>query len=239
MGFETLHYDVAAVLEEKAVRKIHFHLERLPVTFYHLLRVAAKVKNQAIHIRPVQNLGGSAKYAFAANTIEIDHDFATKLATSYKDVDTYEKSIVVHEAIHAVTDMNFAKNTTIYTNEVAAYLGQTIYLEAQADDYFRIISTIRTGRWAPLMEIHRACQALIRKHNMLKNVVQLRWREYHRLRETIKNHPKYKNRWRDKTTTPADGIPDPPKRQETGGCSMASNAQVRGGQVVRNKIYRS
>jgi len=234
MEFKSLHYDVAAVLDEKAVRKIHFHLEQLPVTFYHLRRVATKIKNQAIHIRPIKNLGGSAMYAFASNTIEIDHDFAAKLATNYKGVDTYEKSIVVHEAIHAMTDLNFTKSTTIYTNEVAAYLGQTIYLEAQADDYFRIISTIRTGKWAPLMEIHRACQALIRRHKMLKGVVQLRWREYRTLRETIKNHPKYKGRWRDKTLTPADGIPDPPKRQETGGCSMASNGPVRGAHVVRN-----
>lgn len=33
MNHISLHYDFAAVLEEKTVRKIHFHLEKLPVTY--------------------------------------------------------------------------------------------------------------------------------------------------------------------------------------------------------------
>lgn len=219
-----LRYRVADVLEEPAVRRIRFKIEGLPVTTAQLKRVAEKIRLDEIHIQIKSSMKHSAEYVPARDTIMLqDEDVLTS---------TYGKSAVVHEGIHAMTDMNKAVSTTLYSAEVAAYLGQIIYdvLASKGDSKFRFKARVMN----PAGRIAREALSLIDKLDMTNKTANLKWKQYKDLREAIKAHPKYN--WGDADRFPAGGIaPKVPKREDVG-CSMASNAAFRGSAENRDVL---
>ncbi len=216
-----LKYDIAAVLDEPAVKRINFQIGRLPVTSYQLKKVAAKIENNDIHVYVDSRLQHAAEYVPRRDSILLQSDDVLK--------SIYGKSAVVHESVHAMTDMNKADSTTLYSAEVAAYLAQMIYATAAGDETFRFKARIMS----PAGRIARETLRLIDEHKMLNEVVNLKWGDYQALREAIKAHPKYQD-WEDKQRFPADGIIRKVKPQPSGGCSMASSAPVRGAVMNRN-----
>jgi len=185
---------VVDVLEEPAVRRINFQLGRLPVTSWQLGRVARKIGGNKIHIYLNASLGHAAEYVPARDSILL---MDTTVFNS-----SYGKSCIVHEAVHAMADMNMATSTTLYSSEVSAYLAQMIYDEvaSKRNSKFRFKALIRN----PAGRIAREALKLIDKFDMTRKVVNLDWKDYHELREAIKDHPKYN--WGDKQLFPADGV---------------------------------
>jgi hypothetical protein len=220
-----LKHRVAAVLQEPAVKRIHFQMGKLPVTSFQLKKVAAKIEKDEIHVYVYRQLKHAAEYVPRRDSILLKRDDI--LAS------VYGKSAVVHEAVHAMTDMNRATSTTLYSAEVAAYLAQMIYALAAGDEKFRFKALIMN----PAGRIAREALRLIDDNKMLKETVNLKWRDYQDLREAIKAHPKYQE-WEDKQLFPADGIKRKVKTQQSGGCSMASNAPARGAVMNRSLINR-
>ena len=218
-----LKHRVAAVLQEPAVRRIHFQMGKLPVTSFQLKKVAAKIVNDEIHVYVYRQLNHAAEYVPRHDSILLKSDDVLD--------SVYGKSAVVHEAVHAMTDMNRATSTTLYSAEVAAYLAQMIYALAAGDEEFRFKALIMN----PAGRIARETLRLIDDHKMLKETVNLKWDDYKALREAIKAHPKYQD-WEDKQLFPADGIKRKVNTQQSGGCSMASNASVRG--AVTNRSHK-
>jgi len=216
-----LKHRIAAVLEEPAVKSINFQIGKLPVTSFQLKKVAGKIENDEIHVYVYRQLNHAAEYVPRHDSIVLKSDDVLD--------SVYGKSAIVHEAVHAMTDMNRATSTTLYSDEVAAYLAQMIYALAAGDEKFRFKALIMN----PAGRIARETLRLIEDHKMLKETVNLKWDDYQALREAIKAHPKYQD-WKDKQLFPADGIKRKVKTQQSGGCSMSSNAPVRGSAINRS-----
>ena len=189
-----LHHEAAAVLDEPAVRRINFQLGGLPVTAHELSRVAALLRADRIHVYVHKQMSHAAEYVPRRDAILLKD---TSLFTS-----TYGKSAIVHESVHAMTDMNEAKSTTLYTAEVAAYLAQMIYADAAGDEKFRFKALIMN----PAGRIARETLRLVDKFDMKNNVVNLNWAQYENLRKAIQAHWRYRD-WDDKQLFPADGVP--------------------------------
>ncbi len=219
-----LRYRVADVLEEPAVRRINFQLGRLPVTSFQLKHVAEKIRLNKTHVYIHHGMSHSAEYVPVRDSILLqDEDVLTS---------TYGKSAVVHEGGHAMTDLNKAVSTTLYSAEVAAYLAQIIYdlVASKGNSKFEFKAKIMN----PAGRIAREALRLIKEHDMTNKTVNLKWKQYKDLREAIKAHPKYN--WDDMDRFPAGGIaPKVPEREDVG-CSMASNAAFRGSAENRDVL---
>jgi len=202
---------VAAVLDEPSVQHIRFQIEGLPVNGSRLGRVADKIRSEEIHVYVWEKLKNPAEYVPERDSILLrDAD-----VFSY----SYGKSMIVHEAVHAMIDMDKARATTLFSSEVAAYLAQVIYdlVASGGNSKFRFKALIMN----PDGRVARETLALIDKFNMTNKIVNLKWQDYQAMRETIKANPVYKD-WGDKQLFPADGLKPPmPKRQDRGcGCSF-------------------
>jgi hypothetical protein len=200
---------VAAVLKEPAVQRIRFQIGGLPVNSSRLDRVADKIRSEEIHVYIWEKLKNPAEYVPVRDSILLrDADVFS---------DSYGKSMIVHEAVHAMIDMNEAKATTLFSSEVAAYLAQVIYdlVASRGNSKFRFKALIMN----PDGRVARESLALIDKFKMTNTIVNVKWQDYQALREAIKANPAYRD-WGDKQLFPADGLKPPtPKRQDRGcGC---------------------
>ena len=86
-----------------------------------LLRVQTAINDDRITVTHKSGLGVLALYYPMRNEIEVGATSVTGLA---------ERAQVVHECVHALCDMIGARRTSGASNEAAAYLAQTIYVNS-------------------------------------------------------------------------------------------------------------
>ena len=86
-----------------------------------LLRIQAAINDRRIKVTYKSGLGVLAHYYPLRNEIEIGATSVTGLV---------ERAQVVHECVHALCDMIGARRTSVASDEAAAYLAQTIYVNS-------------------------------------------------------------------------------------------------------------
>jgi hypothetical protein len=199
---------LASILNEPAVLRINFAMRGLknPVAGSELKKVAARLGRG--QIKPLVSAelrndvtGPDAEYDSATNELRLKSGRARDFASPTS------KGLIVHEAIHALQDMNKETGTTKLTAEAAAFIGQTIYrividgpsgLETMQAKIQQMLAT--DGG-----DIFRECLRLVKECDMLSKRVSLEARHYEDLRHIIKRHDAYRQYGFDEKIT-ADGI---------------------------------
>lgn len=199
---------LAAILNEPAVLRINFAMRGLknPVAGSDLKKVAEKFGKRQIKPMVSAELrnditGPDARYDSDKDELHLKtgrtRDFASPTS----------KGLIVHEAIHALQDLNEEVGTTRLTAEAAAFLGQTIYRiviggPSGLEDMQKKIHQMTAIDGG---EIFRECLRLVEDFEMLDRRVSLEARHYEALRHIIKQHKIYSKYGFDEKIT-ADGI---------------------------------
>ena len=179
---------VSAILYENAVYAVDFHLGGLHVNGPLLKAVGDAVKRGDIGLYEDSSLPADAMYEPEEDTLY----FKSGDQKGYASIP--DKSVIVHEAVHALIDMNKATSTTILTAEVAAYLAQIIYQLASGYDAVR--SWARTHSGTDLGKIYTHALALIDKYKMAQRgtVATLQPGDYASFRGLIHRQKLYRKR---------------------------------------------
>jgi hypothetical protein len=115
--------DVAAVLNDKNVNKIDFQLGPLAVNGAELRKIAKAIGDKTIEL-VVKSAGKQLSAAYSPTPIR------RMTLSSGKIASAFDKSGIVHESIHAVVDLSGHKAIGGRMDEVAGYLGESVYLAA-------------------------------------------------------------------------------------------------------------
>lgn len=192
-GQTALRNHLAGILYEPAIYKINFWLGYLPVRGTELKKVATKLLKGDISIKINPQLWEDAMYDPPNDTLVVKKDGVG----NYQSLQM--KGLIVHECVHALVDLNKAKDTTKLTNEAAAFLAQTIYRVAGPGG---AQLQLRIGG---MNKIFQESYRMVIRYNMTNRSVRLPWNLYEPLRRVIYQHPKYSHYgWKELST--ADGI---------------------------------
>lgn len=189
---------VSAILYESAVEAIDFHLQGLHVSGPLIKQVGHAIKRGDIELYEDSSLEGDAMYVPDEDTLY----FRSGDQKDYTSIP--DKSLIVHEAVHAVIDMNKATSTTILTSEVAAYLAQIVYQLASGYDV-RVWTRNNSG--TELGKIYACALALIDKFKMAQKgtVATLQFSDYAPFRDLIHGRRPYRSRPKTQLQV-ADGV---------------------------------
>ncbi|MBN1508256.1 MAG: hypothetical protein JW955_15520 [Sedimentisphaerales bacterium] len=184
-----------------SVPKMDFQMGGLRISKDGLGDVAYAIQKGVIKVERDASLSTDAEYDSAEDTLGLK---------SLKFDDVEFKSLIVHEAVHALIDLLKAKDTRRLTGEAAAYLVQAIHLRHELTDAtFRAIVTQQAKsaneREKQLGRIYKACLELIDKCKLPSRDARIPPILYQPILEAIKGHDVYKYiPWDQKAK--ADGI---------------------------------
>jgi hypothetical protein len=190
---------VSAILYENALCAVDFHLGGLHVSGPLLKEVGDAIKRGDIGLYEDSSLPADAMYEPDEDTLY----FKSGDQRGYTSIP--DKSLIVHEAVHALIDINKATSTTILSAEVAAYLAQIVYQLASGYDAVR--SWTRSNRGTELGKIYARALTLIDKYKMAQRgtVATLQLRDYASFRDLIHRQKLYRKRPKGQLHV-ADGI---------------------------------
>jgi hypothetical protein len=190
---------VSAILYEHAVFAVDFHLGGLHVNGPLLKAVGDAIKRGDIGLYEDSSLPADAVYEPEEDTLY----FKSGDQKGYTSIPA--KSLIVHEAVHALIDMNKATSTTILTAEVAAYLAQIVYQLASGYDAVR--SWARSNSGTQKGQIYTNALALIDKYKMAQKgtIATLQPGDYASFRGLIHRQKLYKKRPEGQVQV-ADGV---------------------------------
>ncbi|MCU0917954.1 MAG: hypothetical protein MUC88_25840 [Planctomycetes bacterium] len=231
-GSTQLANQVVKVID--SVQKMDFHLGGLPINVDGLGRVAHAIQKGDIEVAQDTHLAPDAQYDAGKNALFLK---------SLKFGEVEFRSLIVHEAVHALIDLLKAKETRKLAGEAAAYLAQALYSYQEVGDLrFRhsVTALLSSAKEQDkqLGRIYQTCLHLIDKckmaipgHNPWLPPIL-----YQPLLEAIKGHDTYKDiRWDQKVV--ADGIrtrgTQAAVRTQAGGLRLA-NARTQGPAGVRD-----
>jgi hypothetical protein len=181
---------VANILRLPMIDKIDFFLteEFIDVSPRRLREVADAVEQSLINVK-VADTGSKVDAAYSPHT-------DTMTLRSYRVPDTMlGRAAIVHEGTHALVDLFRYTKATELTDEVAAYLSETLFLRA-------IGLTVKGGG----ASIYAAAFQIIDAHNLGKGKkVTLKWADYLPLREAIHADTAY-NGIADRQLTSGHGV---------------------------------
>ena len=182
---------VAAVLRGRHVGGIDFHLGGFHVSASRLDCVAKAIEERRITIR-IANTGNllSAGYSPHSNHITLGSENAPD--------NVMGQASIVHECVHAMSDLYMCTQLTELSDEAAAYLTEVVFLRT-------------VGHWvsggAPAMAIYNAADTLAKARGLrTTRGVKLTWADYEPLRRAIHAHPAYSGlSWMQRTS--GHGVP--------------------------------
>jgi hypothetical protein len=168
---------VAAIFTGPEIARIHFRLGRLEVSPQRLRGVGQAIKKGDISIvvsKPGKGKLLSAAYSPHADRMTIPDDKLTSNTS---------KSGILHEGVHALVDLYKCKEVLVLNDECAAYIAETIYLNALG---------ARVGGDAASMKIYRAADNVCVVHDLYKKRgVKLKLSDIDDLRKAVHAHPAY------------------------------------------------
>jgi hypothetical protein len=177
MSSKTLRQRVAAVLDDPRLSKINFSLQGANVEGRGFRRVARLVRSGGISVILEPSLGSAGAY----NNMKM-----------WFNCSQPEGSAVVHEATHALLDVQNCTGTTDLTNEVAAYLAQTLYIwHKMGESYVR--GKVGSQCFVPgsMGSFYAEAVEIIDKHQLTSTCAYLSWSDYQGLREALRADPVY------------------------------------------------
>ncbi len=182
MALDELARKVINVLYEDSVSKINFHLGTLDITGKNLGRVADAIRAGDIKVIEDPALSGNAMYDSKANTMSLKKPDFTNVEF---------KGLLVHEAVHALIDINKAKETRKLAGEAAAYLAAAIYMFHELGD-IKFVHVVNNPVDQDLGKIYAECLALMTRYKLAQRDVWLPPNLYNGLLITVQKHPQYR-----------------------------------------------
>lgn len=172
----SLSTSIVRILCDKNCKAMNFHIAGLHVNGQGLEQVAGRIVRGDIAICPRANMKTPARYRFARDEIHVSNDLSQKLGK------TTVKAVIVHEGVHALSDLKRMTAMTGIESESAGFLAQAFYrLKA------------RNGRkYRSSIDIFSAAQDIIFDLKLLETRGQtVKWEDYESLRKAIESHPNY------------------------------------------------
>lgn len=181
---------VASILTDSVTAKIDFHLENLWISGAGFARVSRAISDGKIKVIVYAKEDSAAQYYAKRNTLVIRE-------LSEKDKEELStKGLLVHEAVHAIVDIDRCAKTTKVTTEAAAYLAQVIFLIGHGDTNF-----------SSSKRVFQAAAAIVNRYKMRSRVVWLPRTLYEPLRQAVLTDSLYKSYLKDSDLeTDADGV---------------------------------
>jgi len=182
----SLESDVAGILRNDPVGRIHFSIEAASVNKMRMEFVAKAIDAREIAVKSgtTGSLLGAAYSSFKSRRFaEGEKKIAGEITVgSQATLRPLGRASIFHESVHALIDLK-GPTLSMHNDEVIAYLADAMYLRATK-------TTVAGG--ALETAIFNAAFAIVDKHQLLtRHNVKLKWTDCDALRDAIKAHPAY------------------------------------------------
>jgi hypothetical protein len=173
-----LQQDVIGILTDQHSRSMDFHIAGLHVNGAGLELVANHIQSGRIALCSSNNLSTAGRYRFARDELQVRSDLSDDLE------DSNTRSLIVHEAVHALTDIRRVTRMTNLQSEAAGFIAQALYRLKH-----------RNGQpWRSRIPIFTASLAVVTAKDLAnQRGVTVEWDDYPALRTAIQQHPNYKD----------------------------------------------
>jgi hypothetical protein len=176
----TVQQDIARVLCDEHSRSMDFTIAGLRIHGGGLEAVARRISGGGIAVCVRDRMSTPGRYRMTRDELHVSREGARTITTSNS-----VKALMVHEAVHALTDMRNLRRMTSVQSESAGFMAQTFY-------------RLRTRRGRALSErndpIFLRAQEVIFAEGLLENSGRtVSEGAYAALREAIQEHPNYRD----------------------------------------------
>jgi hypothetical protein len=169
--------DVMSVLRDEHCRSMDFTIAGLTVNGAGLGEVAAYLADDRIAVCARDEMSTAGRYRFARDELHVRTDIRDGLGE-----DATKRSLIVHEAVHALADIRKLSQMTSIQSESSGFIAQALYH-----------LKFRKGKtWKSTVAIHQESLSVVttlRLHEQKGVTVQ--WDHYAGLRKAIREHPNY------------------------------------------------
>lgn len=168
--------DVVNILRDEHCRSMDFTIASLRVNGGGLGEVANYIADDRIMVCSRDEMSTPGRYRITQDEMHVRSDLDDDLE------DSNTRSLIVHEAVHALADIRRLSGMTNAQSESAGFIAQALYRLKYRD-----------GRtWTSQVAIFREALAVVTSLELDKNSnVTVQWADYAALREAIHEHPNY------------------------------------------------
>lgn len=191
MSDQSAKQTVLQVLAKPEIEKINFSVGSVSITGHLLKRVRNCIIKNRIKVKHVPN--GDNEYDPNTNLLYFKYDNINRIS---------QEALIVHECVHAGTDLTNAAKMRVSSSEAAAYISQCTYIRLKTKDKDRRLMG-DTPVEDKVFEIANELAEKVIAKKPLTNT------DLNKLREAIGKHPFYVRN--HKTISGWNGIPDPKK----------------------------
>jgi hypothetical protein len=182
----TLQRAITELLSDSHCQAIDFHIAGLHVDGAGLSAVARCIQSGHIALCPRDDLSTPGRYRFSRDELHVQSEVADDL-----DDDVNNRALIVHEAVHALTDMRRVAMSDLQSESVG-FITQALY---------KLLA--RNGRrWRSRVTIHTAALDLVvAKRLNARRGVRVQFDDYSSVRRAISEHPHYRGISTQRSTT--------------------------------------
>ena len=170
--------DLVSILTDEHCRSMDFTIAGLRVNGTGLREVATYIRNDRIAVCSRDTMSTPGRYRMARDEMHVRSDLHDDLDDSNK------RSLIVHEAVHALADVRAHSRMTSIQTETSGFIAQA---------HYRL--KYRNGRtWRSRVAIFQEALAVVttkRLHE--RSGVTVQWNDYAALRQAIQQHPNYRD----------------------------------------------
>ena len=173
-----LSNDVVGILKDEHCRAMDFFIAGLHVNGSGLGAVAQEIADGGIAVCGREGMSTPGRYRATRDELHVQSDLAEGLDDSTK------RALLVHEAVHALSDLRVSKMTDMEA-EAAAFIAQALYQ-----------LKYRNGKkWKSKVPVFvAALDVVVAKKLHEQTGVTVAWDDYAALRKAIQEDPNYKSK---------------------------------------------
>lgn len=172
----SLSNDVIGILKDEHARSMDFFIAGLHVNGSGLGEVAKEIGDGGIAVCANEGLKTAGRYRATRDELQVKSDLGVD--------DMANRALIVHEAVHALSDMRSAKMTDMQA-EAAAFIAQALYQ----------LKYRKGKKWKSTVAIFAAAlDVVIAKKLNEQTGVTVAWDDYTELRKAIQEDPNYKSK---------------------------------------------
>jgi hypothetical protein len=173
------------LLSDSHCSAIDFHIAGLHVDGTGLSAVASCIRSGHIALCPRDDLDTAGRYRFSRDELQVQSDVADDLD------DVNNRALIVHEAVHALTDMRRVAMSDLQSESVG-YITQALY---------KLLA--RNGRrWRSSVAIHTAALGVVVAKGLNgRRGVRVEFDDYSSVRRAISQHQNYRGISTQRSTT--------------------------------------
>jgi len=174
-----LSNDVVGILKDEHCRSMDFYIAGLHVNGSGLAEVASQIDDGGIAVCGRDGMSTPGRYRNTRDELQVQNDLAGVLD------DAQNRALLVHEAVHALSDIRVSKKMTDLESESAAFIAQALYQ----------LKYRKGKKWKSRVPIFvAALDVVVAKNLHEKTGETVAWEDYTDLRKAIQEDPNYKNK---------------------------------------------